>query len=282
MVLFHILDVAPKDSFMEYKELETWNTKQAIDRLHYRTRRELEFRDKDGDGAISFNEYLPQFTNEDIERNETSHGEAGWWMSQFRNADADRSGTLNLYEFRDFMHPEDSRNEQIQKWLLREKISLESLQQMDVNKDHRLNRLEFSNGAYNIYKTYLEYESLGTNIPTPFEAFANLDYDGDGFLRVEELKPILQYLCPGELSYAKVYTTYLIREADDNQDGKLTLDEILNHESIFYSTVYDNVQVSLSHSSSILKKICLKDHDVTTLKRLRLPQLANYRQVICL
>ncbi|KAK4366025.1 hypothetical protein RND71_013905 [Anisodus tanguticus] len=108
MVLFHILDVAPKDSFIEYKELEVWNTKQAIDRLHYRTRRELEFRDKDGDGAISFNE------------------------------------------------------------------------QMDVNKDHRLNRLEFSNGAYNIYKTYLEYESLGTNIPTPFEAFTKLDYNGDG------------------------------------------------------------------------------------------------------
>ncbi|MCD7451905.1 hypothetical protein HAX54_013984 [Datura stramonium] len=104
-----------------------------------RTWRELEFRDKDGDGAISFSEYLPQFTNEDIERNETSHGEAGWWWHNSQNADADRSGTLNLYEFRDFMHPEDSRNENIQRWLLREKI-----RQMDVNKDHKLNRLEFS------------------------------------------------------------------------------------------------------------------------------------------
>ncbi|KAM3308957.1 calumenin-A [Capsicum chacoense] len=235
MVLFPILDVAPKDGFIEYKELEVWNTQQTIDRLHYRTWKEMEFRDKDGDGAISFSEYFPQFTNEDIERNETSHGEAGFWMKQFRNADADRNGTLNLYEFRDFMHPEDSRNENIQRWLLREKI-----RQMDVNNDHKLNRLEFSNGAYNIYKTYLEYETQGSNIPTPFEAFAKLDFDGDEFLGVEELKPILRYLCPGELSYAKVYTTYLIREADDNKDGKLSLDEILNHESIFYDTVYDN------------------------------------------
>ncbi|OIT02024.1 PREDICTED: calumenin-A [Nicotiana attenuata] len=235
MVLFPILDVAPKDGFIEYKELEAWNMQQAIDRLHYRTRRELEFRDNNGDGAISFSEYLPHFTNQDIEKNETGHGEAGWWMEQFRNADVDRNGTLNLYEFRDFLHPEESRNENIQRWLLREKI-----RQMDVNRDHKLNRLEFSNGAYNIYKTYLEYESRGTNIPTPLEAFAKLDVDGDKFLREEELKPILHYLCPGELSYAKVYTTYLIREADDNQDGKLTLDEILNHESIFYSTIYDN------------------------------------------
>lgn len=51
--------------------------------------------------------------------------------------------------------------------------------QMDVNNDHKLNRLEFSNGAYNIYKTYLEYETQGGNIPTPFEAFAKLDFDGD-------------------------------------------------------------------------------------------------------
>ncbi|CAN4099462.1 unnamed protein product [Withania somnifera] len=235
MVLFPILDVSPKDGHIEYKELEVWNTQQAIDRLHYRTLKEMEFRDEDGDGAISFSEYLPQFTNEDIEKNETNHGKAGWWMEQFRNADADRNGILILYEFRDFMHPEDSKNKSIQRWLLREKI-----RQMDVNMDHKLNRLEFNNGAYNIYKTYLEYESRGANIPTPFEAFAKLDVDGDEFLRVEELKPILQYLCPGELSYAKIYTTYLIQEADDDKDGKLSLDEILNHESIFYSTVYDN------------------------------------------
>lgn len=66
MVLFPILDVTPKDGFIEYKELEVWNTQQAIDRLHYRSQREMEFRDKDGDGAISFSEYLPQFTDEDI------------------------------------------------------------------------------------------------------------------------------------------------------------------------------------------------------------------------
>lgn len=28
-------------------------------------------------------------------------------------------------------------------------------------------------------------------------------------------------------------------QADDNKDGKLTLDEMLDHDYIFYSTVYD-------------------------------------------
>lgn len=29
-------------------------------------------------------------------------------------------------------------------------------------------------------------------------------------------------------------------QADDNKDGYLTIDEMLNHEYAFYSTVYEN------------------------------------------
>ncbi|XP_019195077.1 PREDICTED: reticulocalbin-2 [Ipomoea nil] len=235
MVLFPILDRDPCDGFVDVKELEYWNTQQAINRLNYRTQRALSLRDKDGDGSISFSEYFPQFTDEDIERNETGHGDAGWWMIQFKNADVDRNGTLNLYEFRDFLHPEDSRNDNIRRWLLTEK-----LRQMDVNKDQKLSLLEFERGAYETYKTYKEFETSGIDVPSVEETFTLLDADKDSFLRVEELKPIFHYLDPGELSYARYYTTYLIREADDNNDGKLTLDEMMNHDTLFYDTIYDN------------------------------------------
>lgn len=236
MVLFPLLDVAPQDGMLDSKELEAWLTQQAVDRLHYRTRRELDLRDKDGDGSISFYEYLPQFTKEDIERNDTRHGEAGWWMEQFTDADVDRNGNLNLYEFRDFLHPEDSRNECIQRRLLTEKLG-----RMDRDNDQKLNLLEFEVGAYNDYKFYLDYESVSTaNIPSAADVFDKLDVDHDKLLRVEELKPLFKYLNPGELVYPKYYTNYLIQEADENRDGKLTLDEMLNHEHIFYNTLYDN------------------------------------------
>ncbi|XP_031115123.1 reticulocalbin-2 [Ipomoea triloba] len=235
MVLFPILDKDPRDGFVDTKELEYWNTQQAISRLNYRTQRELLLRDKDGDGSVSFSEYLPQFTDEDMERNETGHGGAGWWMIQFKNADVDRNGTLNLYEFRDFLHPEDTRNDNIRRWLLTEK-----LRQMDVDKDHRLSLREFERGAYQTYKTYKEFETGGKDVPSLVEIFTFLDADKDNFLRVEELKPIFHYLNPGELSYARYYTTYLIREADDNKDARLTLDEMLNHDTLFYDTIYDN------------------------------------------
>lgn len=44
-----------------------------------------------------------------------------------------------------------------------------------------------------------------------------------------QLKMILSFF----LSFIKI-------QADDNRDGNLTLDEMLNHEYIFYNTVYND------------------------------------------
>ncbi|CAL5367672.1 unnamed protein product [Camellia sinensis] len=295
--LFPFLDNAPKDGFVECNELEAWIMQQATDRMNYRTQKDLALHDKDGDEAISFQEYIPQFSIQDLgkiiflmflfhitsfgclenggkkkenlepttslekgrggegrgsemesqkgwvmtigvsstARNEMGHGEAGWWKEQFKNADIDLNGILNFYEFRDFLHPEDSNNEQIHKWLLTEK-----LKPIDYDHDEKLSFLEFKNGIYDIYKNYVEFENGGANVPYPEDVFVELDVNEDKLLRVEELKPIFHYLSPGELSYAKYYAIYLIQEADDNEDGKLTLDEMIWHENIFYNSVYED------------------------------------------
>ncbi|KAI8030359.1 Calumenin [Camellia lanceoleosa] len=290
--LFPFLDNAPKDGFVECNELKAWIMQQATDRMNYRTQKDLALHDKDGDEAISFQEYIPQFSIQDLgkiiflmflfhitsfgclknggkkkenwnlqlvwrrggegigdgkpervmtigvsstARNEMGHGEAGWWKEQFKNADIDLNGILNFYEFRDFLHPEDSNNEQIHKWLLREK-----LKPIDYDHDEKLSFLEFKNGIYDIYKNYVEFENGGANVPYPEAVFVELDVNEDKLLRVEELKPLFHYLSPGELSYAKYYAIYLIQEADDNEDGKLTLDEMIWHENIFYNSVYED------------------------------------------
>ncbi|KAK9914532.1 hypothetical protein M0R45_038306 [Rubus argutus] len=233
--LFPLLDHAPKDGFITYNELKHWITAQAKERMDYRTRKELAAHDKNGDGAISFKEYLPQFSIEDIERNEMEHGEAGWWKQQFDNADADKNAFLTFHEFRDFLHREDSTNDQIHKWLLTEKMK-----RVDYDNDGKLNFVEFSKNAYDVFKNYIEFETGGANVPTAEEKFAELDVNKDKLLEAEELRPILHYLYPGELTYATYFTSYLIYESDDNKDGKLTLQEMLNHEDIFYNTVYEN------------------------------------------
>ncbi|KAE8728012.1 Calcium-binding EF hand family protein, putative isoform 2 [Hibiscus syriacus] len=66
MSLFPLLDNSPKDGKISFEELGVWISQQAIDRLSYRTNRLMSWHDKNGDGVISFGEYLPQFTPEDI------------------------------------------------------------------------------------------------------------------------------------------------------------------------------------------------------------------------
>ncbi|KAJ7965317.1 Calcium-binding EF-hand protein [Quillaja saponaria] len=233
VILFPLLDRQPKDGMVSFNELETWITKQAMERLNYTTGKEMETKDKNGDKLISFKEYLPQFSDKDIEKNAMGHGEAGWWMDKFTSADIDQNGYLNFTEFKDFLHPEDSKNVDVKKWLLTEKLS-----RMDYDNDSKLNFVEFRDHAYRMYIGYVEFETNGLNPPTAEEKFAELDVNKDKFLSVGELIPFLHYLQPGELSYAKYYTNYLINEADDNKDGKLILQEMLNHENIFYSSAY--------------------------------------------
>jgi len=66
VILFPLLDRDPKDGVVGFKELEAWITQRAIERLDYLTQAELDSKDIDGDLAISFKEYLPQFSDKHI------------------------------------------------------------------------------------------------------------------------------------------------------------------------------------------------------------------------
>ncbi|KFK29297.1 hypothetical protein AALP_AA7G115000 [Arabis alpina] len=231
--LFPLLDAAPRDGFVSFKELQTWMMQQTEDNMGYRTAKELELQDKDKDGVVTFEEYLPQFSKQDIEKNDKGHGEAGWWMEQFNNSDFDHNGSLDIEEFNNFLHPEDSRNGDIQRWVLRERMT-----GMDTNADGKLEYKEFVDNAYEMYKEFAKFETDDEGVPMAQLLFAELDKDKDRSLEADELRPILHYLQPGELSYAKYYSTFLCHEADDDKDGKLSLEEMLNHEDVFYKAVH--------------------------------------------
>ncbi|XVF51031.1 hypothetical protein PTKIN_Ptkin04bG0150800 [Pterospermum kingtungense] len=213
MVLFPFLDHAPKDGVISANELGAWIRQQVLDRLNYRTEKVIKLHDQNGDGAISFDEYLPQFSKDDIDENRKGHGEAGWWMEQFKNADVDTNGTLDFKEFKE---------------------------RMDKDNDGKLNFEEFVEHAYSIYNSYAEFENPSALAITAEDKFAELDINKDKYLVVEELRPIFRYLKPGELFYAKYFTNYLVYKADDNKDGNLTFEEMLNHENIFYNSLYED------------------------------------------
>lgn len=232
--LFPMIDNLPKDGYVEFRELEAWNIMQAKEGLEYSTRKELDVQDINKDGVISFKEYFPRFSDKDIKENKMGHGETGWWMEQFTNADADEDGTLSLEELKDFLHPEESlKNTRVQEWIMREKI-----RRLDQDNDGKLNFPEFCDNAYDTFKTYYHFSSIDGYVPSPELQFSDLDLNKDRLLTIQELKPIKQFLFPGVLDHASYYTTYLMNEVDDDHDNKLSLDEILNHEDKFYKSVY--------------------------------------------
>ena len=84
---------------------------------------------------------------------------------------------------------------------------------MDTNGDGKLEYKEFVKNAYEMYKEFAKFETEeDENVPTAQLLFAELDRDKDRFLVADELRPILHYLQPGELSYAKYYSTFLCHE----------------------------------------------------------------------
>ncbi|KAG6482751.1 hypothetical protein ZIOFF_059389 [Zingiber officinale] len=210
--LFPMLDRFPHDGGISHHELEVWFQRQAVDRLVHRTQRQMAQRDGDGDGELTLQELETEHG-----RDTNDPGSSASLEEQFSNADSDANGYLNAFEFKG---------------------------EMDQNEDGKLDMKEFGDRAYQIFRTYSEYddEHLQRQPANVGEEFKRLDIDEDDFLTAEELRPIFHQLCPGELSHTTHYANYLMRKADENRDGKLTLEEMIRQQFAFYSSVYEELE----------------------------------------
>lgn len=65
-VLFPLLDTNPFDGFVSLAELQKWHFLQGQKTMQHRTNRELENHDKNHDGQVSFKEYLPHMSDEEL------------------------------------------------------------------------------------------------------------------------------------------------------------------------------------------------------------------------
>uniref|UniRef100_A0A0D9ZSK7 EF-hand domain-containing protein n=1 Tax=Oryza glumipatula TaxID=40148 RepID=A0A0D9ZSK7_9ORYZ len=212
LYLFPMLDRAPKDGGVSCGELEAWLRRQAADRLDAVARRELKRHDKDGDGVVTLREYLAVDHDQHIDWTDTEHGEPGWWLHKFISADRDHSGAMDFIELNDGM---------------------------DHDRDGKLSLDEFISQFHMIdHNSIVEHSADDdTSCAEAEKKFRELDSNNDGYLTVEEARPVIQSLISGEFSYAKSHAKLLMK-ADDNKDNKLSLEEMLNHYLSFYNIVY--------------------------------------------
>ncbi|PAA86446.1 hypothetical protein BOX15_Mlig031539g2, partial [Macrostomum lignano] len=138
-------------------------------------------------------------------------------------ADADKDGFINQEEYRSLLFPEDSPS-------MREIVADETISQLDTDRDGRINQDEYLAGQWTPSKPgekephWLQEERDG---------FAKKDTNSDGFLDKEEVQNWLQP--PGAVGGHSLQeeARHLMREADENRDGRLSPEEISKHRDLF-------------------------------------------------
>ncbi|CAB3408582.1 unnamed protein product [Caenorhabditis bovis] len=206
------------DGFVDYDELFNWinrsfvsaDIREAQDRMH-------EY-DVNGDGFVTWEEYVldafqPNFKNEgdDILQEQD--------RLYFEQADLDKDGKLNLKELTAFLSPENNEH-------MHDVIVKVTLMEKDENHDNAISLSEYlgdiadqkNSEWYNIEKDrfYNEY-----------------DTDKDGQLTGDEIK---KWLVPGPTVFGESEARHLIDMSDEDDDGKLSYEEIINHHLLFAKT----------------------------------------------
>ncbi|KAB2624014.1 calumenin [Pyrus ussuriensis x Pyrus communis] len=241
LLLFPKVDVDPADGFITEDELTQWNLNQAQREVLHRTQRDMELHDKNRDGFVSFAEYQPPSWVQNADNISFGY-DMGWWKEEHFNAsDANGDGLLNITEFNDFLHPADSKNPKLLKWLCKEEV-----RERDTDKDEKINFKEFFHGLFDLVRNYDEENHNSTHqsddsMESPARnLFAQLDKDGDGYLSDEEILPIIGKIHPSEHYYAKQQADYIISQADTDKDGRLTLGEMIENPYVFYSAIFND------------------------------------------
>lgn len=250
VVLFPKIDVDPVDGFVTTHELTEWNLGQAQKEVMHRTERDMELHDKNHDGFISLKEYEPPSWVNTAD-NDSFGYDMGWWKEEhFKASDADGDGLLNKTEFNDFLHPADSSNPKLLRWLCKEEI-----RERDTDRDGKLNFKEFFHGLFDLVRNY-DHEGYNSkhddepehSMEEPAKPlFAELDKDGDGYLSEDEVLQIIGKLHPSERYYAKQQADYITSQADTDKDGRLTLTEMIENPYVFYSSIFNEDEESEFH-----------------------------------
>merc|ERR1712130_211158 len=121
-------------------------------------------------------------------------------------ADRDKDGRLTKVEFQAFLHPEDAE-------YMREILVIESLEDMDTDKDGKLSLEEYISDLYR--------GEQGDGEPDWVSDERKMfrlerDSDGDGFMDKDELQ---KWIVPDDMDHSKSEAKHLITRADGNGDG---------------------------------------------------------------
>ncbi|XP_033107616.1 45 kDa calcium-binding protein-like [Anneissia japonica] len=241
--VFHDVD-DDKDGSLTETELTNWifsRTEEHYAKAIKKNKEIFPKVDKDGDGIIHWPEYRLQFltsrgyTKEVIDRLAEAdgpedilkeHDEDDYILYRDRWARADENGDDNLdeKEFLAFLHPEHCKDTIMS-------LVDEILHDMDQDDDKTLSLAEFVSlplGHEDVLEKETEEDEWVRERRKEFEQ--NIDLNKDGKADVDELG---KYMDPRNRIHAESEARNLIIMADDDQNDKISLKEVLDNYSLF-------------------------------------------------
>nr|XP_002123414.1 calumenin-B [Ciona intestinalis] len=184
--------------------------------------------DKNNDNMVHWDEYKVTtfgFLEDDQEQVNGEDSESYRKMTErdhrrFREADVDKDDRCTKEEFKAFLHPEEFEH-------MRDLVARETLEDIDKNKDGFVDVKEYIG---DMRRDDDEKENLEWVVHEE-EQFKDIrDTNGDGKMDVTEIK---DWILPADYDHASAEAKHLVYTADDDKDGELSKEEILNHHDTF-------------------------------------------------
>jgi len=137
-------------------------------------------------------------------------------------ADEDKDGSLTMYEFKHFLHPEDADH-------MRDVVIQETIEDIDKDGDGRLSIDEYIGDMYSTDGSSADEEPDW--VKRERESFKEVrDTDGDGYMNLEEVRA---WIIPPDFDHTEAEARHLLEESDVDNDEKLTKEEILDNYDLF-------------------------------------------------
>ncbi|XP_035697091.1 45 kDa calcium-binding protein-like [Branchiostoma floridae] len=247
--IFKRIDV-DTDGLLTQQELQDWilrKTQEHFQEAEQENSKHFQEVDQNKDGNLHWDEYRLQFLESrgydrdkimeviqqdtEIEMDVDDEEDLERDHDRFLQADEDpRDELLNEKEFLAFRHPEHSSS-------MLSLMVQEILHDLDQNGDQILTLLEFVSMPYGAKVEEVE-DSKDTWVVERRQEFKEvMDTDGDGKVTLTELEA---YMDPRSDQQALNEARQMIRVADANSDGKLSLAEILDNCQFFIGSKMAN------------------------------------------
>uniref|UniRef100_A0A8C4Q085 Reticulocalbin-3 n=1 Tax=Eptatretus burgeri TaxID=7764 RepID=A0A8C4Q085_EPTBU len=214
-------------------ELSTWISHTRRRHTTNEARKRFKDYDQKGKGGITWSDYVQSTQALDVNSPDSTPSPTsviGRRLARegrrFKAADSDGDGIITAAEFTAFIYPDD--------FFHMAEITLEeTIEDLDKNKDGFVEEEEYISDLRGSSGLDLAAEKREREI---FRE--DRDVDRDGKLSLEELRQWV--LPPPNYDFALAETNHLIRETDQDKDGKLTKPEILQSWNVFVGSQATN------------------------------------------